>query len=275
MTKVRLTSPAAYGPEADRVAGLLAQKGVEVERGAGGVDGEVVLRVAEGVGHVPATSTCAVLPLAEPRDVLVALDGRYKNLQSLPSGARVGIRGSLRSEMLGVHRADLQAVGVDDLEDGRRMLREGLLEAWILPVREARAADLADWMGEALEPTSWATMAGRGMLVLDASGASEDVRAHVRALDDPSARAALKSELVTLEALGVGPGAPVGVLARAHGRQIRVRALMPAADGRRLVRAEVSAALFEPEEAGRRTAALLRERGATQLLRRNGDGDHG
>lgn len=248
------------------MARAIESAGLVVERCDPGTEGALTIGSGEGLGRVPDPTGSAVLPLPEPRDGLVTLPGRAGALAELEPGARVGVAGRLQSAMLAAHRADLTAVHVEGPEDARAMLEEGRLDGWITPVREARSVGAADWMREVFEPTSWATAAGRGVVVVDASQAADPVRGLLPALDDPGSRAAFAAELETLAALGVAVDAPVGVVARAHGRQLRVRALVASDDGRRLVRAEVSGPLSDPLGVGRRTAEILRARGALELL---------
>lgn len=207
-----------------------------------------------------------VLALVEPRDGLVVSEGGAVGLDDLSTGSVVGFSGQLRREMLGVHRPDLEARELDAVQRAPDLMERGEIDAWIAPVRELRSAGMADDIGEVFEPTSWASAAGRGTVLLDTSAAPDAVAAHLKALHDPRASAALAAELMVLEALGVDRDAPVGVMATPHGELLRIRALVPAANGRRLVRAEVSGSLADPAGAGRRTAALLVERGAEALL---------
>ena len=85
-------------------------------------------------------------------------------------------------------------------------------------------------------------------------------------LDDAAARHALMAEASMMDVLGAASGAPVAVTARPHGPLLRVRALVPASAGRRLVRAELSGRLDEAEEVGRRVARQLMARGALDLM---------
>lgn len=265
LMRVRLAIPKAYRPEAERLVRALARHDVQAELVAHGSEAELELRSAEGLTETPPPGASLVLRLPEPRDALVAV--RSVTLEEVPEGGAVGFSGALRREMLGVHRPDLRAVGIEDAGTAADLLAAGDVDAWIAPVRETRRAGLAARTGEVFEPTSWATGAGRGVLVVLMTGrAPEALRDVSNELDDAGARAALTAELATLDALGAGHAARVGVMARPHGELLRVRALVPAAAGRRLVRAEISGSQADPRDAGRRTAAQLLDRGAAELL---------
>ncbi|MEX2467797.1 MAG: hypothetical protein WD995_12880 [Gemmatimonadota bacterium] len=264
--RVRLAAHEAFRPEAARVARALARYDVAVDIVGPDVDAELALRPVQGPQRPSDTPWCAVLALPEPRDALVTLEGRSATLDEVPEDGTVGLSGRLRREMLAVHRPDLRVMQVENGTAVPQLLKRGRIDGWIASVREIRAAGLTDSTGEVFEPTSWATRAGSGALVLDCARTPDDVRARLTGLDAPAARASLDAELAVLEALDADQDAPVGVLARPHGELLRVRALVPAAEGRRLVRAEISGSLSAPAEAGRRTADLLLERGAAELL---------
>jgi len=271
---VRISVPDGLRPVADRVAYALGATGVRtaVVPSNQPADIRIVLATCapdlfEEPSAVPRAdvSGTAVLALPEPRDGLVGTDGPIA-LAGVEAGGRVAVSGRLRAEMLRVHRPDLEAVHFVDAAEARAALARGDVRAWIAPVRDVRSVGLGDDIGEVFEPTAWATEPGRGALVVDARSAEPEVRRLVEAMDEPDARAATYAEHRVPVLLGVAGGAPIGVVARPHGPLLRVRALVPAADGRRLVRAEVSGPLADPESAARRTADQLRARGALLLV---------
>jgi len=266
LLKVRLASHEAIGADADRVARALEERGLKVEHVGANAAAELRLSSGVEVGRLAWDDIAAVIELPEPRDIVVTFDEGSTGLTSIPEGASVGVSGRLRREMLGVHRPDLRAVGIDDGYVVVGLLDQREIAAWIAPIGEVRMAGLADDMKEVLVPTSWATEVGRGMLILEARGTSRAVMEHVASLDEPGARGALAAELEVSRRLGASSDAPLGVLARAHGRSLRLRALVPSARGQRLVRAEVSGKLLDPSEAARRIAERLLARGAAELL---------
>jgi hydroxymethylbilane synthase len=262
---VRLAAPGDYRSQVRKVLGALADHDIDATLVPPGAEVEIDLLPAEGIegGEL---DDVVILALPEPRDALAAFEGRTATLESVPEGGTVGLSGPLRRQMLGVHRPDLRASEIEDFHTVQALMERGEIDAWIASVQQIRSAGMADWTGEIFEPTSWATSAGRGALMLRADPAMEAVWNVIAALDDAGARAALIAELAVLEGLGVDRRAPVGVMARPHGELLRVRAMVPAAAGRRLVRAEVSGVQSAAVDAGRRTAALLLERGAAELL---------
>ena len=244
----------------------LEEAGLDVELAAGDADAQIRVASAEGrLTSLPPESQGAVLGLGEPRDALVAASSGT-TLDALPGGAAVGVSGPLRRALLGVHRPDAVPREVADAAEALHQLDSGELHAWIAAVAEIRAAGAADRVAEVLEPTSWMAAAGRSAVVVHCDAPSETLAEVLRSMDDPDARAALGAEAAALRELGAHVRAPVGLIARPHGPLLRVRALVPAAEGRRLVRSEVSGRLTEAEEVGRRAGRELVARGALDLL---------
>ena len=263
---VRLAAADRFRSQAERLGGRLTGLGFVVTVVKPAEDAELRLESAERLPELLPSRSAAIIGLAEPRDALVTGPEGAASLSDLPTTARVALSGTLRAEMLGVHRPELPVVRVDDPRDAAGLLDRGDVDAWIATVGEARAAGLADMVRETFEPTSWATAVGRGSLVLQAASDGNALADLLAELDEPAARAALEAERAVLDVLTVGPDAPVGVMARPHGPLLRVRALLPARADRRLVRADFSGRLDDPTAAGRRIAEQLIERGGRDLL---------
>jgi hydroxymethylbilane synthase len=262
---LRLAAATPFRGQAARLADRLTARGFTVTVVDADSDAELRLTSAEGLAEMP-TGPAAIIGLTEPRDALVTGPGGAASLSDLPAAARVALAGILRAEMLGVHRPELRDLRVEDAREAADLLDGGDVDAWIAPLGVVRAVGLGDTVREIFEPTSWATAVGRGSSVLRAQVGDEALAEILSELDEPAARAALRAEQVVLDVLGVGPDAAVGVLARPHGPLLRVRALIPARAGQRLVRAEFSGHLDDPTTAGRRIGEELIERGGLELL---------
>lgn len=279
----RVAVPESLHKEGERVLVSLAEGGgigveaVEHEMGADlalrpaheTLPPEERLRTRVGDEAWSQEGSFAVLGRSEPRDALVA-PGGHASLAALPQGARVGLTGALRREMLGVHRGDLRPVDIGDVAEVGGLMKDGKVDAWIDAVQVVRAAGLGMWIGELLEPTEWATAVGRSSLLLVWTSTDEGLRRQgakaLASVDDSAARVALRAERLVVDALDVTPDMPLGVMARPHGPLIRIRALVPTAEGRRLVRAEISGRLDDVEDSARSLADELRKRGALDLL---------
>lgn len=282
---------ATHADVSDRTAGVLerlAAAGVDVDLvGDPGVDplravrdGTIDLALVgigalRGSGTEPLT-TVAVLPRREVRDVLVTLSGRATPLSELPAGARVGLVGRRRAAFLAAHRPDVEAVELErasvralisareasDVEADTASVTGAEVHAIVVSALDARDAGLVDETVEALDPRAWLPEPGQGAFALIA----RHPIAEATALDHLPTRTALRAELALLDALDVDDDASLGCLAQPSGRWIRLWAAAASADGRRLVRSDLTGPLDEPEGLGSAVARQLVERGLRLVL---------
>lgn len=230
-------------------------------------EARLLLVPAEAQGPLPTGVCWASVPTRiEPRDVLVPVGGASATLRNLAAGSRVGVAGARRRSFLLAHRPDVEPVALVNGGGPGAALASGSVDAAILGAVEAKRSELAWRATELLDPKEWIPGPRQGALVLLAREDDEDACNAARKVEDPTARAALLAEGEALVALGVPSRAPLGVLALPHGRWIRLWAMVASADGRRVVRGDLTASLEEPEAAGRALADLLLARGAGDLL---------
>jgi hydroxymethylbilane synthase len=90
--------------------------------------------------------------------------------------------------------------------------------------------------------------------------------AEVTALDHLPTRTALRAELALIDALDAPPDAALGSLAQPSGRIMRLWAAVASSDGRRVVRADLTGPLDEPEQLGSLVARQLVARGVGMVL---------
>ena len=78
----------------------------------------------------------------------------------------------------------------------------------------------------------------------------------------------MRAEREVNRALGGSCTIPLGAFAEmpTAGGRLRLRALVASPDGKRIARAEGEGDAARPEELGLRVAAMLRERGAAEIL---------
>jgi hydroxymethylbilane synthase len=209
-------------------------------------------------------SLCAYLERADPRDALITNSG--KRLETLPAGSRVGTTALRRAAQIRALRPDLH---VDDLRgnvDTRlRRLRERHYDAVVLAmaglVRLGRASEVT----QVLEPDVFLPAPGQGVIALECRDDAEDVRAAVAALNHSETARAVTAERAFLAAFEGGCNVPLGAHATPTAEGLALRTFVARADGSTILRAEGTGG--DPEELGRRVAALLIARGAWPLVR--------
>ena len=108
--------------------------------------------------------------------------------------------------------------------------------------------------------------AGQAALGIECLVGRGDLLDLLRPLDDMNANACVRAKRQVNLALGGSCTIPLGAYAELHGNRIRLRAIVASPDGRRAVRAEGEDEMQAAEALGMRVAALLRERGAGEIL---------
>lgn len=225
----------------------------------------------------PALAIAAVPAREDPRDALVARDGR--TLGELPAGARIGTGAPRRVAQLRALGLGLDVVPIRGNVDTRlnRVLgRPGApadLDAVVLArAGLARLGQLAA-VTEILDPLQVLPAPAQGALAVECRSGDERTRRLLAALDDAGTRACVAAERTTLAALEAGCSAPVAAYAvLADGGaaddapELFLRASVTALDGSDAVRGSVTGPPAQAERLGRELAAELLDRGAAELM---------
>lgn len=240
---------------------------------------DVAVHSYKDLPTAPAEGLClaAVPPREDPRDVLVARDGR--RLAELPAGARVGTGAPRRSAQLRALGLPLELVTIRGNVDTRlRRVADGELDAVVLAhaglLRLGRAAEVT----EVFEPDVILPAPAQGALAVECRVDDAELVEAFGALDDQTARATAAAERALLAALEAGCSAPVaGLAALEHagpGELLTLDGLVIRPDGGVAIRLSRAAALppgGEPAEAvasrlGAELAAELLAAGAGTIL---------
>ncbi len=213
----------------------------------------------------PRLTLAAIPPREDPRDALVARDGKV--LGELPAGATVGTgspRRIAQLEALGLGLVPVPIRGNVDTRLGK--VAAGELDAVVVAAAGLRRLGRIDEATELLDPLQMLPAPAQGALAVECRADDPDLAALLtRVLDDGSARAAVTAERAVLATLEAGCSAPVGALADVvsdltdDGRivdRVLLRAVVGTADGA-LVRASATGDLDGVEELGAALAAEL------------------
>jgi hydroxymethylbilane synthase len=218
-------------------------------------------------------AVAAVPPREDPRDALVAREGR--TLAELPRGALVGTGSPRRAAQLRALGLDLDVVPIRGNVD-TRLGRVGAgggpadLDAVVLACAGLRRLGRSDAITEVLDPIQMLPAPAQGALAVECRGDDAEALAVLAPLDDPDSRAAVAAERALLEALEAGCAAPVGALADIAegdaGPELFLRATVVAVDGSAAVRRSATGSTTDAQGVGRRLAAELLADGADQLM---------
>lgn len=207
----------------------------------------------------------AAIPAREdPRDVLCSPAGL--TLGELPTGARVGTGSPRRAAQLLALGLGIEVVPIRGNVDTRlKKAIDGEVDAVVLARAGLARLDRLDAVSEVLDPIQLLPAPGQGALAVECVAGSP-VADLLKALDDPDTRACVTAERALLRALEAGCTAPVGALADLAEDEIYLRAAACAPDGSDVLRQSLTGPMTEPEELGRRLAAILLDDGAAELM---------
>ena len=209
----------------------------------------------------------AVLPRADPRDVLLFADPSHRSLDDLPQGASVATSSLRRRAQLLAHRSDLRTPDIRGNVDTRlAAVRDGRHDALVLAAAGLIRLGLEDEIGAFLDPPEWLPAVGQGALavtIADASSAAGDV---VGALEHPDTLNSVTAERAFLRRLEGGCQVPIGALARVSEGALELRGLIASLDGSRIVRGERAGPVHEGAAIGKALAEALLAAGGREIL---------
>ena len=167
----------------------------------------------------------AILPRGDPRDVLVASEGR--RLAELPSGARVGTGSVRRKLLLHLLRPDLDIVDIRGNVDTRiGKVASGEYDAVVIAAAGLARLGRFDEATQVFEALEFLPSPGQGAIAVQCREDDADTVERLLAVDDPATRAAVEAERGYLAALGAGCTLPVGAFAQVDGDLIALRAML-------------------------------------------------
>jgi len=220
-------------------------------------------------GPEPGLVIAAVPPREDPRDVLVASQGR--NLLELRPGARVGTGSPRRTAQLNALALGLDVVGIRGNVDTRlAAVAAGAVDAIVVARAGLARLGRLDEVTETLDPIQILPAPAQGALAVECRSDDDDVIGLLAGLDDPGSRATVQAERVLLASLEAGCTAPIGALCELAegeaGPELFLRANVTAIDGSAAVRSSAARSPDQAAELGRLLAAELLDLGAEELL---------
>ena len=225
----------------------------------------------------PGLHVAAVPPRQDPRDALVATNGR--TLAELPPGARVGT-GALRRiaqlHALGMQLEVTPIRGNIDTRVARVLGPDADLDAVVLARAGLNRIGRADVITETLDPMLMLPAPAQGALAVECRADDQDVIELLALLDHEPSRAAITAERALLATLEAGCSAPVAayaVLAEGEptdegdvNQEIYLRGAVISPDGTRDLRLSRTGTPADAAEIGKALAAELLELGADSIL---------
>jgi len=207
----------------------------------------------------------AILAREDPRDALVST--RYAALEAIPAGGVLGTSSLRRAAQVAERYPALRIETLrGNVETRLAKLDRGDYDAIILAAAGLKRLGLAARIRAMLEPALSLPAAGQGALGIECMERREDVLRLVAPLADAGTAACVRAERAVSRALGGSCSVPLGAYAQVVRGAVALQAVVAAPDGRRVARAEDRGSADAPEALGERVAALLRARGAAEIL---------
>lgn len=210
----------------------------------------------------------AISSREDPRDAFVS--SRHASLDMLPRGAVVGTsslrrEAQLREQFPGLAFGALRG----NLDTRLSKLDRGDYDAVVLAVAGLKRLGLGSRVRAVIEPEVSLPAAGQGALAVECRAERADLVELLAALNDPVTAACVRAERAVSRALGGSCQLPLAAYAQPEGvkvPEIRLRGLVAAPDGSRIVRAEARGSMHEPERTGEQLAQALLAQGADSIL---------
>ncbi len=214
----------------------------------------------------PGFAIAAILQREDPRDAFVS--AKYASLKDMPAGAVVGTSSLRRAAQILERYPRLEARLLrGNVETRLAKLDRGEYDAVILAVAGLVRLDLQRRIRERLDPEDSLPAPGQGALGIECLAAREDVAALLAPLADAAVTLCVRAERTVSRAFGGSCTIPLGAFAEVAGGRMRLRALVAAADGRRVARVDVTGDAAAPDALGELAAEALRRQGALDILR--------
>jgi hydroxymethylbilane synthase len=200
----------------------------------------------------------AVPERGDPRDAIVGGD-----LDTLPTGARVGTGSVRRRAQLAHHRPDL-SFGELRGNIPTRLARLDRFDAVVIAAAALDRLGLVDDRVHRIDPSTLLPQVAQGALAVECRADDPERIATLAALDDVAARQAVDAERAFLAELGGGCDVPVGALARVEPTGVTIDALLASLDGRIVLRTTTTG--DDPDATGRAAARQLVEQHGGRLV---------
>lgn len=194
---------------------------------------DVPLEPADGLTFV------AILPRADPRDVLITSNGTAMTLDDLPAGSLVGTSSLRRKAQVLAKRPDLCVTPFRGNVDTRlQKLRAGAVQATLLALAGLTRLGKFDETGMTiLDPAVMLPAPGQGALGIQVRRDNEKLQALCAAITDPVAASCVEAERAALKVLDGSCRAPVAALAVIKDGRLSLEALAAKPNGTLLVQA--------------------------------------
>jgi len=205
----------------------------------------------------------AITQRENPRDVFCSR--KYKSIDELPHGARIGTSSLRRQAQLKAVRPDLEIHPLRGNVDTRlRKLEAGEYDAVILAAAGLNRLGKTELVRQVISAEIMCPAAGQGALAIEIRADDPGTRQLLAFLDDTTARATTTCERALLNKLGGGCQVPIGAFAEVRDGQLHLDAIVARPDGTKLLRESQDGS--DPVRLGEAVGEALLRRGGDAIL---------
>ena len=207
----------------------------------------------------------AITTRADASDAFVSL--RYKSLDALPQGAKVGTSSLRRRAQILKYRPDLQTIDLRGNLDTRiKKLENQEMDAIILATAGLKRLGLEQYITQILPIEICLPAVGQGALAIETRQDDAEVLLVLEFLNDNDTIAAVTAERAYLREVQGGCQVPVGVHGEVNGDQLLLEATILKIDGTREVREQICGNCSEAEALGVKLAQQMLAAGGKEIL---------
>lgn len=207
----------------------------------------------------------AVLERADPHDAFVS--NRFKRLDELPQGARLGTSSLRRQCQLKHVRPDFEILQLrGNVETRLRKLDEGAYDAIILAAAGLKRLGLAQRIASLVPAAVSLPAVGQGIIGIECRVGDTATRRYVAALEHGPTRRCLDAERALAARLQGSCQSPVAGFAELSGGRLTLRGLVGAPDGGTIFADAIEGRPAEAVRLGEQLADRLLAAGAGPLL---------
>jgi len=201
----------------------------------------------------------------DPRDAFVS--SRYAELAALPAGARVGTSSLRRECQLRERYPKLRIEPLrGNVPTRLRKLDAGDYDAVILAAAGLKRLALDERITRLIPPAESLPAPGQGALGVECLARRTELIEALDPLNHPATARCVAAERAFARALSGNCNVPLAAYAEPEGRDLRLRGLVGAPDGSRVVRGELRGPARDPEALGATLAKALNAQGAGEIL---------
>jgi len=205
----------------------------------------------------------AITQRENPRDVFCSR--KYKSIDELPHGARIGTSSLRRQAQLKAVRPDLEIHPLRGNVDTRlRKLEAGEYDAVILAAAGLNRLGKTELVRQVISAEVMCPAAGQGALAIEIRADDSGTRQLLGFLDDATARATTTCERALLNKLGGGCQVPIGAFAEVRDGHLHLDAIVARPDGTKLLRESQDGS--DPVRLGEAVGEALLRRGGDTIL---------